>query len=103
MERRHRTKNLPHLARRQRLYHLLNSAAQQKWGKFLLGLREKRGLSQQEFADLSKINRSTISKIENGKWNFTTEFIELYLTVLDFDVTANDLRSEVKPVSDALL
>lgn len=60
--------------------------AQQKWGVWLASLRIKKGLTQKEFADMAQIDRSTVSKIEAGKWNFTTEFIEKYLTVLGFDV-----------------
>lgn len=63
----------------------------EKWGFRLAALRIKRGLTQQEFADKANIDRSTVSKIENGKWNFTTEFIETYLTVLGFDVEFNDV------------
>jgi len=64
---------------------------QQKWGVRLASLRIKRGLTQDEFSVKANIDRSTVSKIENGKWKFNVEFVEIYLTVLGFDVEFNDV------------
>lgn len=64
---------------------------QQKWGVRLMALRVKRGLTQDEFSVKASIDRSTVSKIENGKWKFNVEFVEIYLTVLGFDVEFNDV------------
>lgn len=35
--------------------------------------REKKGLSQDELAEKMSVNRSTISKIENGKFSFSID------------------------------
>jgi transcriptional regulator with XRE-family HTH domain len=64
---------------------------QQKWGVRLASLRIKRGLTQDEFSVKANIDRSTVSKIENGKWKFNVEFVEIYLTVLGFNVEFNDV------------
>ena len=41
-----------------------------KWvGNRIRGLREAKNLSQEEFADLCKINRSHMGKIERGEVN----------------------------------
>jgi transcriptional regulator with XRE-family HTH domain len=47
------------------------SAAQQRLGKRIRGLREKQGLSQEALADLCELNRVHIGGIEQGKINFT--------------------------------
>jgi len=42
-----------------------------KLGDKLKTFREKRGYSQEQLAEKMEINRSTISKIENGKFGIT--------------------------------
>ncbi|HEV3039333.1 MAG TPA: helix-turn-helix transcriptional regulator [Candidatus Angelobacter sp.] len=47
------------------------SAAQQRLGKKIRGLRERQGLSQEALADLCELNRVHIGGIEQGKINLT--------------------------------
>jgi transcriptional regulator with XRE-family HTH domain len=39
-------------------------------------------LSQDEFSELSGLSQSTISKIENGKFAFSIDIINIYMSVL---------------------
>ncbi|MBK6354903.1 MAG: helix-turn-helix transcriptional regulator [Saprospiraceae bacterium] len=48
-------------------------------------MREQRGYSQEHLADLMNITRSTISKIENGKFSITVD----YLVRFSFSLTMN--------------
>jgi transcriptional regulator with XRE-family HTH domain len=45
--------------------------AQQKLGKRIRGLREKKGLSQEAFADLCGLNRVHMGDVERGNVNLT--------------------------------
>ena len=38
-------------------------------GLQIRSFREKKGLSQDDLAEIMKVNRSTISKVENGKFS----------------------------------
>ena len=44
-----------------------------KLGDKIRQVREQRGYSQEQLADMMDINRSTISKIENGKFSITVD------------------------------
>lgn len=48
--------------------------------------RERIGHSQDDLADLLKIKRSTISKIENGKFAFTIDFLAKLSFYLNFEI-----------------
>ena len=61
-----------------------------KIGGTIRELREKRGYSQDELAELMKVNRSTISKIENGKFSFSIDYLSKFSFVLNFDLTLVD-------------
>jgi transcriptional regulator with XRE-family HTH domain len=61
-----------------------------KIGGTIRELREKRGYSQDELAEIMKVNRSTISKVENGKFSFSIDYLSKFSFVLDFDVTLID-------------
>ena len=72
----------------------------EKLGKKLKQVRESRGLNQEQFANLvstpeKSITQRTISKIEAGKWKFTTEFIYLYLDNLGYDIEFIDVRISI--------
>ena len=45
-----------------------------KLGEAIKEIREKRGYSQDQLAEKMNINRSTISKIENGKFEITVDY-----------------------------
>ena len=57
-------------------------------------IREKRGLSQEQLADLMGINRSTLSKIETGKFAITIDYLYRLGLHLDFEVALTDKFSK---------
>ncbi len=48
-------------------------------------IREERGYSQEQLADMMDINRSTISKIENGKFSITVDYLVRFSIFLDYE------------------
>ncbi len=56
-----------------------------KIGDKIRQIREKRGYSQEQLADLMNINRSTISKIENGKFSITIDYLIRFSIFLDYE------------------
>jgi transcriptional regulator with XRE-family HTH domain len=56
-----------------------------KLGDKIRQVREKRGYSQEQLADKMDINRSTISKIENGKFSITVDYLVRFSIFLDFE------------------
>jgi transcriptional regulator with XRE-family HTH domain len=61
-----------------------------KMGQNIRQIREKRGYSQDELAEIMEVNRSTISKIENGKFSFSIDYLSKFSFFLNFDLTIND-------------
>jgi transcriptional regulator with XRE-family HTH domain len=53
-------------------------------GSWIKQMREDKKLSQQQLADKMGISRSTISKIEDGKWNFGIDTLTIFALHLDF-------------------
>lgn len=51
------------------------SENRERLGKSIKELREKKGYSQEQLADIMNISRSTISKIESGKFNMSVDYI----------------------------
>lgn len=49
-------------------------------------IREEKGLSQEELAQRMGISRTTISKIENGKFSFSIDYLLKLSLSLDFHV-----------------
>lgn len=56
---------------------------QQIFGRRLRKLREARGLSQAQLAELSGIDRGDISRFEAGKFNISFEALERILALTD--------------------
>ena len=56
-----------------------------KIGEAIKEAREKRGYSQDELAEIMEVNRSTISKIENGKFAITIDYLAKFSWHLGFD------------------
>ena len=54
------------------------------YGSWIKQLREEKGLTQQQLGDKMSLDRSTISKIEDGKWNFGIDTLTLFAQHLDF-------------------
>lgn len=48
--------------------------------------REKKGLNQEQLAALMGISRATISKIENGKFAISIDYLAKFAWHLDFDI-----------------
>jgi transcriptional regulator with XRE-family HTH domain len=61
-----------------------------KMGQNIKEIREKRGYSQDELAEIMEVNRSTISKIENGKFSFSIDYLSKFSFFLNFDLTLID-------------
>ena len=56
-----------------------------KVGEKIKNIREKRGYSQEQLAEKMNINRNTISKIENGKFGITVDYLVRFSIFLDFE------------------
>lgn len=56
-----------------------------KLGNKIRTIREQRGYSQEQLAEIMNINRSTISKIENGKFSITVDYLVRFSIFLDFE------------------
>jgi len=57
-----------------------------KLGDTIRIVREKRGYSQEQLAARMSINRATISKIENGKFSITVDYLVRFSIFLDFEL-----------------
>lgn len=64
-----------------------------KIGDSIKEIREKRGYSQDQLAQIMKVNRSTISKIENGKFSFSIDYLSKFSWYLDFDFLLIDSKA----------
>jgi len=56
-----------------------------KLGDKIRIIREQRGYSQEQLGELMKINRSTISKIENGKFSITVDYLVRFSLFLNYE------------------
>jgi transcriptional regulator with XRE-family HTH domain len=63
----------------------------QRIGKRIREYREMRGFNQDELADLMEVNRSTISKIENGRFAISIDYLVKFAWYLDFELSLNDI------------
>ena len=61
-------------------------------GRQIQLLREKKGLSQEQLAEIMQVNRSTISKIEGGKFSVTLDYLIKLAWYLDFNITLLEER-----------
>lgn len=52
--------------------------------------REKKGFSQDVLAEIMGVSRSTISKIENGKFSFSIDYLSKLSLFLDFQISLED-------------
>jgi len=55
-------------------------------GEKLREIREQKGLNQDQLAEIINIDRSTISKIEAGKWNFGINTLNIFAVALEFKI-----------------
>ena len=56
-----------------------------KLGSKIRSVREERGYSQEQLAEIMKVNRTTISKIENGRFGITVDYLFRFSVFLDFE------------------
>lgn len=63
-------------------------------GKQIREFREKRGYSQDELADIMEVHRSTISKVETGKFAITIDYLVRFAWYLDFDISVLEKRDK---------
>jgi transcriptional regulator with XRE-family HTH domain len=56
-------------------------------GKQIRWFREKRGFSQDELAEIMEVHRSTISKVETGKFAITIDYLVKFAWYLDFNIS----------------
>ena len=57
-----------------------------KMGVSIREIREKKGYNQEQLAEIMKVSRTTISKIENGKFNCSIDYLSKFSWYLDFKV-----------------
>jgi len=62
-------------------------------GEALKEMREKKGYSQDELAEIMNVNRSTISKIENGKFNLSIDYLSKFSWFLDFEFQLKEIKN----------
>ncbi|MDE3235479.1 MAG: helix-turn-helix transcriptional regulator [Bacteroidota bacterium] len=58
-------------------------------GQKIRELREKKGYSQDALAEIMQVHRSTISKVETGKFAITVDYLIKFGWYLDFDIEFN--------------
>lgn len=56
-----------------------------KLGDKIRQVREQKGYSQEQLAEMMDINRSTISKIENAKFSITVDYLVRFSIFLDYE------------------
>ena len=62
----------------------------EKIGNRIRQLREKKGFSQNDLAGIMNIQRSTISKIETGKFAITIDYLVKFAWYLDFEILLHE-------------
>ena len=56
-------------------------------GREIRAFRVKKGFSQDELSEIMEVNRSTISKVETGKFAITIDYLVKFAWYLDFDIS----------------
>jgi transcriptional regulator with XRE-family HTH domain len=59
-----------------------------KTGETIRKIREKKGYNQEQLAEIMKVSRTTISKIESGKFNCSLDYLSKFSWYLGFDFKA---------------
>lgn len=62
-------------------------------GMNIRAIREKRGYSQDELADIMAVHRSTISKVETGKFAVSIDYLVKFAWYLNFDLSIIDKQN----------
>ena len=61
-------------------------------GNQLMAERKRRYLSQSDIASKLKVDRSQISRIENGRYQGSLQLLERYLTLMGLELTATHIN-----------
>ncbi len=69
-------------------------------GDQLMAERKRRHFSQGDIASKLKVDRSQISRIENGRYQGSLQLLERYLTLMGLELTATPLNR--RPTLDEL-
>ena len=56
-----------------------------KMGESIREIREKKGYNQEQLAEIMKVSRTTISKIESGKFNCSIDYLSKFSWFLGFE------------------
>jgi DNA-binding XRE family transcriptional regulator len=64
-----------------------------KMGETIRKIREKKGYNQEQLAEIMKVSRTTISKIESGKFNCSLDYLSKFSWFLGFEITINDNKN----------
>lgn len=65
--------------------------SRERIGVMIRELRQNKGLTQQELADLSGMNRTTIGKIESGKFNASIDLISKLIKPLGAELDIKEV------------
>jgi transcriptional regulator with XRE-family HTH domain len=69
-----------------------------KMGESIREIREKKGYNQEQLAEIMKVSRTTISKIESGKFNCSIDYLSKFSWFLGFEVTIKDFKNNSKNI-----
>lgn len=61
-----------------------------KIGESIREIREKKGYNQEQLAEIMKVSRTTISKIENGKFNCSMDYLSKFSWYLGYEIIISD-------------
>jgi transcriptional regulator with XRE-family HTH domain len=61
-----------------------------KIGESIREIREKKGDNQEQLAEIMKVSRTTISKIENGKFNCSMDYLSKFSWYLGYEIIISD-------------
>ena len=63
-------------------------------GKQIRAFREKKGFSQDKLSEIMEVNRSTISKVETGKFAITIDYLVKFAWYLDLDISVMEKKDK---------
>ena len=69
-----------------------------KMGVTIREIREKKGYNQEQLAKIMKVSRTTISKIESGKFNCSLDYLSKFSWFLGFEITINEFKKNSKKI-----
>ena len=67
-----------------------SNEARIKIGLQLLNKRESLGWTQEVLAEKLGVNRSTVAKVENGRWSFSIDYLEKFCEVLNLKIELHE-------------